>query len=99
MDFQSIVETNLAKFTQTHVAPYVVGAVCQDGHLLAASSCNAAGFGELVDPGGTAFRIASMTKSFAAAATLRLRDRGSCGLRHAWRSMCRSCGWTGRGGG
>lgn len=80
MNYQSIIETQLAEYAQKHPAPHAVGAICQSGELLAASSFSAAGFGALVDPSGTAFRIASMTKCFAAAAVLRLRDRGKLRL-------------------
>jgi len=76
MNYQSIIETQLAEYAQKHPAPHAVGAICQDGELLAASSFCAAGFAELVDPESVSFRIASMTKCFAAAAVLRLRDEG-----------------------
>lgn len=80
MNYQSIVETHLAEYVQKHSAPHVVGAICEDGELLAASSCSAIGFVELADPDKVSFRIASMTKCFAAAAVLRLRDRGKLRL-------------------
>jgi CubicO group peptidase (beta-lactamase class C family) len=80
MDYQSIVDSQLAHFAPEHPAPHVACGICQDGELLAASSYSAAGLAELADPGGTAFRIASMTKSFAAAAALQLRDRGKLRL-------------------
>lgn len=76
MDYQSIVDSQLARFAPEHAAPYVVSAICEGAELLAVASQRGDGFGELADPGGTAFRMASMTKCFAAAAALRLRDEG-----------------------
>ncbi len=76
MDYQSLVESQLAHFAPQHPAPQVVSAVCREGKLLAVASSSAAGFGELAEPAEAAFRMASMTKCFAAAAVLRLRDEG-----------------------
>ncbi|WP_428305875.1 serine hydrolase domain-containing protein [Lacipirellula sp.] len=76
MNYQSIVETQLADYSQKHSAPYAVAAVCCDGELVATASQRDAAFGELIDPARTPFRIASMTKCFAAAAVLKLRDAG-----------------------
>ncbi|QDT74805.1 serine hydrolase domain-containing protein [Lacipirellula limnantheis] len=76
MNYQPIVESELATFAPEHQAPHIVAAICRDGELLAAASQSAAGFGALAEPAAASFRIASMTKSFAAAAVLRLRDEG-----------------------
>ena len=76
MSYQSIVDSHLAQFAHKRGAPHAVCAVCRDGKLLAVASQSGEGFDELVEPAGTSFRIASMTKSFAAAAILRLRDQG-----------------------
>ena len=37
MNYQSIIETQLAEYAQKHPAPHAVGAICQDGELLAAA--------------------------------------------------------------
>ncbi|BBO34796.1 serine hydrolase domain-containing protein [Lacipirellula parvula] len=71
-----ILKTQLAEFLQKHPAPHAVAAVCGNGELLEVASKSDAEFGELADPAGTPFRIASMTKCFAAAAILKLRDAG-----------------------
>ena len=76
MNYQSIVDSQLAEFARKRGAPQAVSAVCRDGELLAVAAQSGEGCGELTDPAGTAFRIASMTKSFGAAAILRLRDEG-----------------------
>ncbi len=44
----------------------------------------------------TVFRIASMTKSFTAAAVLALRDDGALGLDDPSRNTCLSCGTSAR---
>src|SRR5689334_12932638 len=71
-----ILETQLAEFLQKHPAPHAVAAVCGNGELQQVASQSDAKFGELADPAHTPFRIASMTKCFAAAAALKLRDAG-----------------------
>jgi CubicO group peptidase (beta-lactamase class C family) len=71
-----ILETQLVEFLRKHPAPHAVAATCANGELLEVASSGAAEFGALIDPAGTPFRIASMTKCFAAAAALKLRDAG-----------------------
>jgi CubicO group peptidase (beta-lactamase class C family) len=76
MNYQSIVESQLSKFVRTHPTPHAIAAICSDGELLAVASQSDARFGELADAAHMSFRIASMTKCFAAAAVLQLRNAG-----------------------
>jgi CubicO group peptidase (beta-lactamase class C family) len=76
MNAQSLTDSHLLTFAEQQPAPHIVCGICQEGDLLSVSSRSAAGFAALANPAQTRFRIASMTKSFAAAAILKLRDEG-----------------------
>lgn len=80
MNYQSFADAHLAPFAAQDPAPHIVCAICQDGELLGASASASSGFAELSEPTRSRFRIASMTKSFAAAAILKLRDEGKLQL-------------------
>ena len=72
-----------ARLGRIHPSPGCVYAVVRDGSLLhsrALGVCDASQLTPTQVPPDTAYRIASMTKSFAAAAALILRDEGQLRL-------------------
>lgn len=96
MNYQSLLETPLTEFSKEHPAPQTVCGVCKDGELLAIGSANATGFAELAKPSHASFRIASMTKCFAAAAILKLRDEGRLQLERSAADYLPELALTGR---
>ena len=68
------VDTQATDFLAAKTAPGLVYAVIRDGHVQHAGGVGVASDGGAAPGARTAFRIASMTKSFTAAAVLILRD-------------------------
>jgi CubicO group peptidase (beta-lactamase class C family) len=56
-------------------APSLVGALVRDGEI-----AFSAGRGDVADPGGTQYRIGSITKTFVAVLVMRIRDEGRLDL-------------------
>jgi CubicO group peptidase (beta-lactamase class C family) len=75
-DIRGALHALAAERAEHHRAPAVAYGVIGDGRLLAAGGVGDPGDGAGPPDERTLFRIASMTKSFTAAAVLRLRDAG-----------------------
>jgi len=87
-----VVDSHLSAARETQGIPGVAYGLLRDGELVHVGSVgeSAVGSGALPD-GNTVFRIASMTKSFTAAAVLLLRDRGLLRLDDP---LVDHCPWT-----
>jgi CubicO group peptidase (beta-lactamase class C family) len=77
-DVRALIDDHIATFLDEHELPSVVAAVSCGPELVHVAA--AAAPGQPVPSADTPFRIASMTKSFTAAAVLLLRDRGQLRL-------------------